>query len=272
MNPYEIAKLADHCDSVLNLSQAHLSDEYVYQSLPLCVIDAVYSVGAKYAGTRRTVMDYCRFFKLKRIRDVKTGGLPPVAQQQSVKQFLDEIKKYNIQTVTNVIFNNRQRTSTRQGILKSQAVIMFAEVLEKYTVNYLQDVPRIIDDSGFEKEILQIPGQTKDVSLAYFFMLSGSDDFVKADRWIRDFIKDALGRPVLKEEVQSGLRKVYEILKPKYPELTLKLLDHRIWNYQRSKWRELSSDKKITKGGTRPRLKNGCYYNRLVDKEVRHEV
>ncbi len=228
MNPYEIKKLADHCEAVLALRRAYLSDEYFYQNLPLCVIDAVYSVGAKYAGTHRTVMDYCSFFRLRRIRDIKIGDPPTIEQQQSVKQFLDTISKYDIQTVTETIFNNRQRTSTRKGILKSEAVIMFARILRKYSVNYLQDVQRIIDDGDFERGILLIPGQTKDVSLSYFFMLSGSYDFVKVDRWVLAFIKDALRRKGGKKEAQSGLREVYEILKPKYPNLTLRLLDHSI--------------------------------------------
>ena len=235
VNPYEIKKIADHSEVVLDIRQAYLSDEYFYQSLPLCVIDAVYSVGAKYTGTRRTVEDYCSFFKLQRIRDTKIGDPPPLKQQQSIKQFLDTISKYDIQIVTNTIFNNRQRTSTRNGILKSEAVIIFARVLRNYSVDYLQDVGGLIDDRNFEKDILSIPGQTKDISLAYFFMLSGSDDFVKADRWILGFLKDVLGRNIGIEEAQSGLRQVHEILSPNYPNLTLRLLDHTIWKYQRSK-------------------------------------
>jgi len=235
MNQYEIEKVARYSDTTLNLHQACPSLEYFYQSLPLCVIDAVYSVGAKYTGTRRTVVDYCSFFKLQRIRGAKSGEPPPTEQQQSIKQFLDAISVYNIQTVTNTIFNNRQRTSTRKGILKSEAVIMFARVLKSYNIDYLQDVQKVIYDNDFEKEILSIPGQTKDVSLSYFLMLSGSDDFVKADRWILDFLKDVLARNVSTEEAQSGLRQVFEILKLKYPNVTLRLLDHTIWKYQRSK-------------------------------------
>ena len=46
----DIKQLAKYCDLALNLKDANLSDEYFYQSLPLCVIDAVYSIGVKYAG------------------------------------------------------------------------------------------------------------------------------------------------------------------------------------------------------------------------------
>ena len=40
----------------LNLANATLSDGHYYASLPLCVIDSVFSIGARYESTRRTVI------------------------------------------------------------------------------------------------------------------------------------------------------------------------------------------------------------------------
>ena len=46
------------CVTDLPLAGARLSDEYYYDSLPQCVIDAVYSIGVNYKSTRNTVIRY----------------------------------------------------------------------------------------------------------------------------------------------------------------------------------------------------------------------
>ena len=60
---------------------------------------------------------------------------------------------------------------------------MFAEAPQKHHVNYLQDVATILSNRAFHGAIKSIPGQRSGISLSYFFMLSGSDDLVKEDRW-----------------------------------------------------------------------------------------
>ena len=58
----EINKLAEACEEKLDLKNAKLSDEYFYPCLPLCIIDAVFSIGASYKKhTRPTVERYCRY-------------------------------------------------------------------------------------------------------------------------------------------------------------------------------------------------------------------
>jgi hypothetical protein len=46
-------QVAQYAERVLPLHSASLGDEYYYQSLPLCVIDAVYSTGVRYARAER---------------------------------------------------------------------------------------------------------------------------------------------------------------------------------------------------------------------------
>jgi len=227
-----VEKVVRGCEEMLNLRNARLSDEYFYQSLPLCVIDAVYSLGVRYESTKRVVVKYCDYFNLRRIREDKES-IPPVETQESIEEFLGKMRKLGIEKFTNKVFRNRQRTSTRGGILKSEAVLKFAEVLNRFGVNYLQDVPKVISDVNFEREIRSIPGQTSGISLRYFFMLSGSNDFIKPSRMVLRFLKHILKRPVSTQEAQSLLCEVVKKLKPKYPDLTPRLLDHAIWNYER---------------------------------------
>jgi len=48
-----------YCEEVLNLKNARLSDSYYYSSLPLCILDAVYSIGVRYTSTKNAVLRYC---------------------------------------------------------------------------------------------------------------------------------------------------------------------------------------------------------------------
>lgn len=233
-NEYEIRKLTDYCEQVLNLREAKLSPEYFYQSLPLCVIDSVFSLGVNYEGTRRTVMRYCDYYGLQRIREDK-DYLPLKDKQESIELFVEKMQSFGVEKFTQEIFDNRQRTSTKSGILKSEAVLKFATVLRKFGVNYFQDIPRIISDERFEREIMNIPGQTTGLSLRYFFMLAGSDEFIKPDRMILRFLEDTLNRCISPGEAQKLVTKAVFNLRPSYPTLTPRLLDNEIWKFRRIK-------------------------------------
>lgn len=138
-----------------------------------------------------------------------------------------------IEAFTSDIFRNRQRTSTNSGILKAEAIHRFAEVLKKHGVNYLQDVPATIQNVDLENDIKQIPGQRSGISLRYFFMLSGSEGFIKPDRMIQRFLERVLQRPVRIVESQNLLSAAVDELTTDYPIMTPRLLDNLIWQYQR---------------------------------------
>jgi hypothetical protein len=227
-----IQNLSDHCERVLDLKNAKLNEEYFYQSLPLCVLDAVFSIGVRYEGTRHTVIRYCDYFKVARIRDDKTT-IPTQSDQESISTFLARVEGIGIQRFTDEVLMNRQRTSSRSGILKSEASFLFARALKSNGVDYLQDVPPLISNDAFERKIKAIPGQGSGISLRYFFMLAGSDLFIKPDRHIKDFIKDGIGVAPNLDQSQSLLYKVAMKLKSKHTHLTPRLLDNLIWNFQR---------------------------------------
>lgn len=231
MDINEIKKIAKYCDEVLDLRHAELSDEYFYQSLPLCIIDAIYSIRARYESTKLVIKRYCDYFGLQRIRTNKLD-IPPIEVQESVKAFLQKIYNLGINKFTNEIFCNKQKTVG--GILKSEAVFQFALILEKYETSYLQDISQIINDINFDKESRNIPGIGEAV-IPYFFMLSGSENLIKPDRMVLGFLKDILGRGIHPLEAQKNLLEVNNILKSKYPHITPRLLDHTIWKYQRGK-------------------------------------
>jgi hypothetical protein len=65
-------------------------------------------------------------------------------------------------------------------------------------------------------------------------MLAGSDNYVKADRMIHGFVRDALGKKFTNVEAATVVHDGCEILKLTYLALTPRLLDHEIWKYQRA--------------------------------------
>jgi hypothetical protein len=134
-----------------------------------------------------------------------------------------------------------QRTSTRNGILKSEAVFRFASVLHKHGVDSLDDVPKITwyenlkaeMQKPYAQEILTIPGQRSGISLVYFSMLTGSTGLVKPDRMVITFLEDIVQHPVGQEQAQYLLSYASKCLNDEFPLLTPRALDHEIWNYQR---------------------------------------
>ena len=231
-NSRDFYRIAEFCESNFDLNDNSLSEVYFYQSLSLCVIDAIFSIGVNYKSTLNVIENYCTYFDLKRIRS-KKSELPPNSEQESIKEFLEKVTHHGIDKFTEQIFDNRQRTSTINGILKTEAVHQFVKVLLNFNINYFQDVPKILNNKEFEQEIKKIKGQNSGVSLRYFYMLVGEDTVIKPDRMILRFLIDGLHRKVKIEEAQVVLEGACNILKEKYHKLTPRLLDLKIWTYQR---------------------------------------
>lgn len=227
----ESRSIANFCEQNLNLSQAKLSNEYYYNSLPFCVIDSIFSIGVNYSSTRQVVVNYCDYFCLKRIRKDK-NRIPDEEEQESISSFCKKFEELGAPTFTDKIFKNKQRTSTKAGVLKSEAVYLFCKILQKYHVEYMQNVKKIILDKKFEEDIKKIKGQKSGISLRYFFMLSGSEDLIKPDRMILRFLEKILRRRVSLTDAQEILRKTSENLKSKYPNINPRILDHQIWNFE----------------------------------------
>ena len=227
----DATKLATHCATVLNLADAALCNEYGYKCLPLCVIDAVWSIGVRYGGVENVVARYRNHFSLNveaSIAAHSVGDLVLSMQAQGHEWFAEEV------------FQNRQRTSARNGLLKSEAVLLFASALQRHGMNTMDAIPKIAwheqlaDEMSkpYAQEILSIPGQRSGISLAYFYMLTGSEGIVKPDRMVKRFLVAALGRDLADEEAHREISNACRILQSDYPLITPRKLDHQIWKHQ----------------------------------------
>ena len=90
---------------------------------------------------------------------------------------------------------NRQRTSSRHGILKAEAVRELAGVLIDAHVMVPSDIAALTvkQRADLRGRWIAVTGQRSGLSWDYLLMLAGGEG-VKADRMVRRFVADALGR------------------------------------------------------------------------------
>lgn len=177
---------------------------------------------------------FCNIEGLQRLRQIGSS-YPDISDQYSVVQFDQSLSHYNdYGKIASELFDNRQRTSTRNGILKAEAVHMFSKVLLRHNVNYFQDIQKVIQNNKFETDIYSIPGQTYGTALTYFFMLAGEENLVKPDRMVLRFLWRVVGNQLSQQSPHTWLSKSLLILNGTYPSLTLRQLDHEIWKYEKS--------------------------------------
>jgi len=227
----EVERIVACCKAVLPLERAELGGEYGYNCLPLCVIDAVWSIGVRYGGVKNVVARYCTHCGLH---------TDAACEQHGIEDFLHTMQAQGVLGFADKVFRNAQRTSTRNGILKAEAVYLFASVLHKHGMNTMKDVPKILwyEDLHHElckpyaQEILTLPGQRSGISLSYFYMLTGSSGLVKPDRMVFRFLTETLGRDVTDVDSQRLISYASRRLNTGNPQMTPRMLDHQIWKYQ----------------------------------------
>jgi hypothetical protein len=203
-----------------------LPQEYNYRHLPLCVIDSVFSIGVRYQGVTNTINRFCNYFCIDKFSSNK---------ELTVSGVLTLIEGESIQHITDKIFVNRQRTSSVNGILKTEAVIHFLKTLQKFHFESLSDVKRFAGNSELEDAIRLIPGQRSGISFKYFLMLAGTDDLIKPDRMIQRFLESLGIKSIDLSESQILFNSVVEQMNSSGFNLTPRKLDNLVWNYQRQR-------------------------------------
>lgn len=232
MSEEQLNQFIQYSIDTLTLTQANDPETY-YASLPLCVIDAVFSINANYKSVINTIDRFCKNYHLAKFANPQ-NIIPTLESQRSVSEIYELIKLVHSNNLANDIFGNRQKTSTKNGILKAEAIKRFLKVLIDFNVLYFQNISDIIRNAEFENCIKKIPGQRSGVSLKYFFMLAGDENGVKPDRMICRFIKSAIDIEVTTEEAVDLInRTAHQIRENGHPNLTPRKLDGIIWRYQK---------------------------------------
>ena len=224
-------KVVNYCILTLDFENRSETFGNYYSSLPLCVIDSVFSIGVRYTAVTNAINRLCEHYKIAQTINPITY-IPSKSKQTTTSEFLQLIKGDTTRFIAKNILT-LQRTSSTNGILKAEAAIRFLKVLKDFNIEYYQDVSKVTIDEGFENSIKKIPGQKSGISLKYFFMLAGNDNLIKPDRMIHRFLLKATGQNFKNEECQIILTAVTKELNNKGYKLTPKLLDDIIWNNQR---------------------------------------
>lgn len=216
----------------IDLKNFNLSESYYYNGIPLCVIDSIYSIGVNYESVKNVITNFCEYQKIKKYR-VSKIELPEINEQYKVSEFIQQFEKYDAEKLAKTVFKNSQRTSTRSGILKSEAVVEFLKILNKYKIDTFQDLRKM--NKKIENEILNIKGQKSGISLQYFYMLAGSNELIKPDRMIIRFLEKNLNRRITIEESLEIISRTCKVLESDFSiTITPRELDNAIWNYQRN--------------------------------------
>lgn len=226
------SKLANHIEQS-GLGVPALADEYRYASLPLCVVDAVFSIGVRYASTQKVVANFCeytgwtRFASSREARGAGGRGLP------------DMVTLYDtlgIEGMADTVFQNRQRTSSRSGILKAEAVLLYCRALTEAGVKTFGDFDQDRREYA-EAIILGLPGQSSGIAFDYFMMLAGDDNLIKPDRMVQRYVGNALKLDAIPQPRQAAIlvRLAARDLCQRGHQWTPLHLDYAIWRFQSGK-------------------------------------
>lgn len=232
MNHLELEQLAAICKLHLNLQQP-LSQEYYYGHLACCVMDAVHSISVKYEATRQIPIRYCETYGLKRLRPFGTG-LPEPQAQEPLSILVARIEALGPERFASEVVNNRHRTSPKNGILKTDAVLRFARCLTQQGIETFQDLASFRKNPELEAAIQTIPGQKSGISWRYFWMLAGDEQGVKPDRMILGFLNTFTNRTWPPDQAVEIIRQLCAHPSLAGYRLNPRRLDHAIWNWQRN--------------------------------------
>jgi len=234
----DVERLMRHVEAKVDLTTAAQGPPSYWASLPLCIIDSVFSIQAKYTGVVRVVNKWCESQKPRwegEVSSKPTGDAGP-----TVQEFADiiDLRLRGGCTYAN-LFGNRQRTSARSGILKGEAVHLFAKALLDSGINTFSDVRDRGKLEAAEKRVREIAGQESGITFKYFLMLAGEDDYVKPDTHLCRFVSDALcvdwKHLVPQERATQLVEEAATRFTSEHPGLTPAGLDYAIWTYQHTR-------------------------------------
>ncbi len=220
------AVLAKLTDAVVALDPQPRDERWT--SLSFCTVDAVWSIGARY---NKVVVPLVRkkFAAKFGVTEPTVSANQPVPKDPLPLSRLDDLTVDSLTALT-----NRQRTSTRGGILKADAVLQHVAVFSDHRVETMQDALALFSDierfDQVDKALRSIPGEGSfGIRRNYLWMTIGQDDLIKPDRMVLRW----LGRHDVKTD-PAGARDIIAALVPAVSQklerpVTAWEIDHVLW-------------------------------------------
>jgi hypothetical protein len=203
-------------------------DEFRYASAPLCVLDAIFSIGMRYESVQALVRRYADHYGLPLHRP--TDALPVERDQATVSDLIRQIEAIGAERFAVEVVRNRRPTSSHGGILRAEAARRFALVLTAHRIETLQDLATRLEDDALVRDLRAVHGQGSGIAVKYFLMLAGADQLVKPDRMIMRFLERVLGRRIGADEAQRLLTEAARALGPA---TSVGAVDYAIWQHER---------------------------------------
>lgn len=239
MSTTNISDFVAYCEKELDLCNQLKTktdpNETFYKSLPLCIIDAVFSIGVKYKSVMKAEENFISYFNLNIDREY-----PLKNKEYTVGQFIEDMDKFSsFDEAASKGFKNKQRTSSRNGILKAEACYRVAKVFENHDINTLEDFRNYANKPALDKFILEVRGQGSGIMLKYLYMLAGDSKEAKPDRHMANFIRGIYPHISMAtkhhDEIKKIMKDTVSVLQATYPNLTVRFLDYLIWEHMSQK-------------------------------------
>lgn len=225
------AALAALVDAVVALNPQPRERRWV--SLSFAITDAVWSISADYDAV---VVPLVRK-RLAAKFGVDQPTMPatdPIGDDPVPVTLLTEMSVEELTALT-----NRQRTSTRGGILKADAVLRYVRIFTDHGVTTMRDAIELFDDTprfdAIDSALRQVPGEGGDgVRRGYLWMIIGKGGLIKPDRMVLRWLDH--------QGVTADPSRARRIVEQLIPEVTRKLgravsaweIDHAMWNAGRA--------------------------------------
>lgn len=209
-------KFVEYCKKELDLTKLI---DYNYNSLPICIIDCVYSLRTKYEKTTRPIV--------QRYADWALNGDTQSAEDR-ISLFLQRIDEVGLQEFRENIVDNRQKLGGVWSIPKEEVCYNLARYLKYINIETLENFQKFESPEFLEIVIRAVKG-IGDAGTNYLFMLAGDKDRCKPDVHVNHCIKDVCGCELDNDETQALFTDTVSVLKKDYPELTVSRLDGIIW-------------------------------------------
>ena len=218
---FRVSALVSACERDLGDSAEWITPRSYPNALALCIIDAIYSTGARHV-TVENIFERYGIYRAEKGGDIAQDGAPELLQT------FGELGDASEWAAT--IGNRRPTSSTPGAPLKAQAVNDAASRLVDVGIHTTADLREVADSDALDavkKSWLTVPGQRSGVTWTYVLMLAGVSG-VKADRAIVRYVARILDVPV--DEVPAATAS----------ELIRDVAEHQGWNAEQTEhaiWR-----------------------------------
>ena len=209
----------EYCERNYGAELAEVDERaYCYHSLPICIVDCVYSLRARYNSVTVPIVE-------RYAAEYLGGDKSAADDKDTITDFIRHLTEMGLENFADNVAENHQVIG---GVPKAKVCLDIAETLRELGIETLRDFQEYPSKMGLAEAIKSVKGMGN-AGVNYLFMLTGDDSRSKPDVHIHHCIAEACGEDVSDVECQQIIEEATNILKETYPNLTVRKLDGAIW-------------------------------------------